>query len=57
MLTEMIVCRCKINEKVKAMQSEIKQNVQGTNSEKEENGTQISDLEQKEEEKHSTGTE
>ena len=24
MLTEMIVCRCKINEKVKAMQSEIK---------------------------------
>ena len=38
-----------IEEKVKAMQSEIKENVQGTNSERKETGTQINDLEQKEE--------
>ena len=31
------------------MQSEIKKNVQGTNSERKETGTQINDLEQKEE--------
>ena len=31
------------------MQSEIKENVQGTNSEGKETGTQINDLEQKEE--------
>ena len=39
----------KIEEKVKAMGSEIKENVQGTNGEGKETGTQISDLEQKEE--------
>ena len=39
----------KIEEKVKAMKSEIKENVQGTNSEGKETGTQINDLEQKEE--------
>ena len=39
----------KIEEKVKAMQSEIKKNIQGTNSEEKETGTQINDLEQKEE--------
>ena len=39
----------KIKEKVKAMQSEIKKSVQGTNSEGKETGTQINDLEQKEE--------
>ena len=39
----------KIQEKVKAMQSEIKENVQGTNSEGKEIGTHINDLEQKEE--------
>ena len=33
MLTEMIEYRCKIEEKVKAMKSEIKENIQGTNSE------------------------
>ena len=49
MLTEMIECGHKIEEKVKAMQSEIKENVQGTNSEGKETGTQINDLEQKEE--------
>ena len=35
----------KIEEKVKAMQSEIKENVQETNSESKETGTQINDLE------------
>ena len=39
----------KIEEEVKAMQSEIKENVQGTNSEGKETGTQVNDLEQKEE--------
>ena len=39
----------KIKEEVKAMQSEIKKNIQGTNSEEKETGTQINDLEQKEE--------
>ena len=34
---------------MKATQSEIKQNVQGTNSDRKETGTQINDLEQKEE--------
>ena len=36
-------------EKVKAMQSEIKEKVQGTKSERKETGTQINNLEQKEE--------
>ena len=39
---------CKIEEKVKAMQSEIKENIQGTNSKGKETGTQINDLVQKE---------
>ena len=34
---------------MKAMQSEIKKNIQGTNSEGKETGTQINNLEQKEE--------
>ena len=34
---------------MKAMQSEIKENVQGTNSDRKEIGTQINDLEWKEE--------
>ena len=49
MLTEMIEYRSKIEEEVKARQSEIKKNIQGTNSEGNETGTQINDLEQKEE--------
>ena len=49
MLTEMVEYGCKMEEKVKAMQSEIKENVQGANSERKETGTQINDLEQKEE--------
>ena len=39
----------KIEEKVKAMQSEIKKNIQGTNGEKKGTGTQINGLHQKEE--------
>ena len=49
MLTEMVEYGHKIEEKVKAMQSEIKQNIQGTNNEGKETGTQINYLEQKEE--------
>ena len=45
----MIEYRCKIEEEVKAMQSVIKQNIQGTNSEGNGTRTQINDLEQKEE--------
>ena len=39
----------KIEEKVKAMHSEIKENVQGTNSDRKETRTQINGLDQKEE--------
>ena len=49
MLTELVEYHCKIEEKVKAMKSEIKENIQGTNSEGEETGTQINGLDQKEE--------
>ena len=45
----MIEYSCKIEEEVKAMQSEIKENVQGTNSDGKETGIQINDLDQKEE--------
>ena len=49
MLTEMVEYGLKIEVKVKAMQSEIKENVQEANSEGKETGTQIKDLDQKEE--------
>ena len=49
MLTELVEYGHKIEEKVKAMKSEIKENVQGPNSEGKETGTQINNLEQKEE--------
>ena len=49
MLTEMGEYGCKIEGKVKAMKSEIKENVQGTNSDGKETGTQINSLDQKEE--------
>ena len=49
MLTEMVEYGRKGEKKVKAMKSEIKENVQGTNSEGKETRTQINDLEQKEE--------
>ena len=45
-LTKIVDYGCKIEEKMKAMQSEIKKNIQGTNSEGRETGTQINDLEQ-----------
>ena len=45
----MVEYGCKIEENVKAMKSEIKENIQGTISERRETGTQINDLEQKEE--------
>ena len=44
MLTEIVEYSCKIEEEVKAMKSEIKENVQGTNSDRKETGTQISGL-------------
>ena len=49
MLTEMVECGHKIEEKVKAMQSEMKKNIQATNSEEKETETQINDFEHKEE--------
>ena len=48
-LTEMVEYGHKIEEKVKAMQSEIKEDVQGTNSDRKETRTQIKGLDQKEE--------
>ena len=49
MLTEFIELSRKTKEEMKATQSEIKQNIQGTNREGKETGTLINDLEQKEE--------
>ena len=49
MLTEMVEYGHKIEEEVKVMESEIKQNIQGTNSDGKETGTQINYLDQKEE--------
>ena len=48
MLTEMVEYDHRIKEKVKAMQSEIKESVQGTNSKGKETWTQIYDLDQEE---------
>ena len=48
MLTEMVEYGFKMEEKVKAIQSEIKKNIQGTNSEGKETGSQINGLDQKE---------
>ena len=49
MLTELVEYGHKIEEKVKAMKSEIMENAQGTNSEGKETGTQINNLDEKEE--------
>ena len=49
MLTELVEYGRKIEEEVKAMKSEIKENSQGTNSEGKETGTQLNGLDQKEE--------
>ena len=46
-----------MKEQMKATQREIKQNIQGTNSEGKETGTQNNDLEQKEEINIQTRTE
>ena len=48
MLTELVEFGHKLNEKIKAMLSEIKENVQGTNSDGKETGTQINGLEKEE---------
>ena len=49
MLTELIELGRKMKEQMKDTQSEIKQNIQGTNSDRKETRTQINNLEQKEE--------
>ena len=49
MITELVEFGRKLDEKMKAMLSEIKENVQGTNSDRKETGTQIKGLEQREE--------
>ena len=49
MLTKLVEYGLKIEEKVKALKNEIKENIQGTNNEGKETWTQISSLEQKEE--------
>ena len=49
MLTELVEYGQKLEEKMKAMLSEIKENIQGTNNDGKETVTQINGLEQKEE--------
>ena len=49
MLTELVEFCSKLDEKMKAMLSEMKENVQGTNSDRKETGTQINGVDQKEE--------
>ena len=48
-LTELVEFGWKLHEKMKAMLRETKENVQGTNSEAKETGTQIKGVDQKEE--------
>ena len=47
MLTELVECGRKLDEKIKAMLRETKENVQGTNSEAKETGSQINGVDQK----------
>ena len=49
MLTELVEYGHKLGEKMKAMLSEIKENIQATNSDGKETGTQINGMDQKEE--------
>ena len=49
MLTELVEFGCKLDEKMKAMLRETKENVQGTNSDGKETGTQIKGVDKKEE--------
>ena len=48
-LTELVEFGQKLDEKMKAMLGETKENVQGTNSDGKETGTQINSVDQKEE--------
>ena len=48
-LTELVKFSHKLDEKMKAMIRETKENVQGTNSDAKETGTQINGVDQKEE--------
>ena len=49
MLTELFEFGCKLDEKMKAVLRETKENVQGTDSDGKETGTQINGVDQKEE--------
>ena len=49
MLTELVEFGCKLDEKMKAMPRETKENEQGTNSDGKKTGTQINGVDQKEE--------
>ena len=49
MLTELVEFGRKLDEKMKALLRETKENVQGTNSDAKETGTQINSMDQKEE--------
>ena len=48
-LTELVEFNCKLDEKMTAVLRETKENVQGTNSDAKETGTQINGVDQKEE--------
>ena len=48
-LTELVEFGCKLGEKMKAMLRETKENVQGTNSDGKEPGTEMNAVDQKEE--------
>ena len=56
-LTELIELGQKMKEQMKDPQNEIKQNIQGTNSDKKETRIQSNALEQKIRNKHPTGSE
>ena len=49
MLTELVEFGCKLDEKMKAMLRETKENVQGTNSDGKETGTPINGVDKKKE--------
>ena len=49
MLTKLVKYGCKLDEKMKAILSEIKENIQETNSDGKETGTRINGVDQKEE--------
>ena len=57
MLTDLIELGRKMKKQMKDTQNEVKQNIQGTNSDRKETRTQSNDLEQKEKNKHPMGTE